>query len=142
MKKLTVIIWSIIIVAIIIGLIFIFLWFRGNESQRVDVAVSLPDNVFPGLPFIAKFRITNNSDSPLNTAKLNINLDENLAFVGFAKEKLVLNEELGSIPPNSTIEKEHELIAYGEINILKVIAGQLEYSFGAVQGRIFKKFKA
>src|SRR3989344_6823132 len=108
MKKLTVIIWSIIIVAIIIGLIFIFLWFRGNESQRVDVAVSLPDNVFPGLPFIAKFRITNNSDSPLNTAKLNINLDENLAFVGFAKEKLVLNEELGSIPPNSTIEKEHE----------------------------------
>lgn len=128
MKK---IVLAVVIVSFLIiagGLLLIFGYFESSD-QLIGVEMSVPSNIYRGVPFEMVVDISNQSNSILKEADLSLDFSDGLIYLGSIRGSNS-REILGDLGIGSLSKRTYTLLATQDINTNYWIDAALSYAVG------------
>lgn len=102
--------------------------YSGSKNLDLILEFSVPDDIFIGQPFEAKFSASNAADKIITNPKLVLVLPQGLSLVGKPADQRVEEEDLADMAPGDIFQRTIRLIASENGEGVKKLETRLEYS--------------
>ncbi|MEK7554891.1 MAG: hypothetical protein AAB518_02835 [Patescibacteria group bacterium] len=128
-----------ILLILIIGGGGAYLWYQSRGARGLELALTLPDEVSAGVPFILGVSASNDSSSVLKNVELIVELPEGVVFVGSAPDKNFSSKTIGNLGAGSLAEETFELLALGSEQSVKEVRASITYVPESIQSKFEKE---
>jgi len=109
----------------------IYLIFKNLNVPTTKIEISLPSQIFVGIPFKSTIIINNNSDRLLSKAYLTIDLPSDVLLMTSQNEsKNIVSENLGDIEANGLVKKTYTFVALADESKVRNLKVRLSYQAG------------